>query len=189
MKIIIAGAGEVGSHLAKMLASENHHLTIVDSDETRLLGVSDNADVVTILGHPTSIAVLQKANVAEADLFVAVYPDKEQDVNIVSAILAKQLGAKKVTARVNNDEYLHHENKFLFTDMGIDLLFYPEKSAAYEICDLLEQAEMSEFVGFAHGKLQFAVIRLELGSQMIDKTSAELLENDELLQFRVVAIA
>src|SRR5574344_349751 len=159
MRIIIAGAGEVGSHLAKMLSSDFHDLTIIDGDEERLALVSESMDVLTVLGDPTSIEVLSSAGIASADLFVAVYPAKEQDVNVVSALLAKQMGAKKVTARINNAEYLNHENKLIFTELGIDLLFYPEKIAANEICDLLKQAEMSEFVDFAHGKLQLIVFR------------------------------
>ena len=141
--------------MAKMLNSEYHDLTIIDSDEERLALVSENMDVLTVQGNPTSIEVLTSAGVSKSDLFVSVYPAKEQDVNLVSALLAKQMGAKKVTARINNAEYLSHENKLLFTELGIDLLFYPEKIAAEEISDLLKQAEMSEFVDFAHGKLHF----------------------------------
>ncbi len=103
MKIIIAGAGEVGSHLAKMLSTGANDLTIIDADENRLNKLSESADVITIVGNPTSIAVLERAGVPNADLFIAVSPAKDQDVNIISALLAKKLGAKKVTARVNND--------------------------------------------------------------------------------------
>ncbi|MDD2595285.1 MAG: NAD-binding protein, partial [Bacteroidales bacterium] len=189
MKIIIAGAGEVGSHLAKMLNSEYHDLTIIDSDEERLALVSENMDVLTVQGNPTSIEVLTSAGVSKSDLFVSVYPAKEQDVNLVSALLAKQMGAKKVTARINNAEYLSHENKLLFTELGIDLLFYPEKIAAEEISDLLKQAEMSEFVDFAHGKLQLVVFRLDEGAPLIDKTPADFSYSAEQLPFRTVAIS
>ena len=108
MKIIIAGAGEVGYHLAKMLSVENHNLTVIDSDQDRLDTISENADVVSILGNPTSIETLHKAKVNEAELFVSVFPDSDQYVNIVSALLAKQMGAAKVTARINNAEYLSY---------------------------------------------------------------------------------
>ena len=137
MKIIIAGAGEVGSHLAKMLSNESNDLTIIDTKESNLNNLSQIADVVTVLGNPTSISVLEQAGVAKADLFIAVSPAQEQDVNLISALLAKKLGCKKVTARINNNEYMRHENKLLFTELGIDLLFYPEKIASYEISDLL----------------------------------------------------
>ena len=123
MKIVIAGAGEVGSHLAKMLSNESNEITVIDTDYERLEALKTNADVLTIEGNPSAIQVLIKAGVAEADLFIAVNPSESQDVNIVSAMLAKKLGSKKATARINNEEYLSYENKYLFTEMGIDLLF------------------------------------------------------------------
>lgn len=188
MKIVIAGAGEVGCHLAKMLSEDYHDLTIIDADESRLQTVSETMDVLTILGNPTSIEVLKSASVQQADLFVAVSPAKDQDVNIISSILAKQLGAKKVTARINNVEYLDAENKIIFKDLGIDLLFYPEKIAASEICDLLRQSEMSEFMNFAHGRLQLVSFKLFEGSPFIDKKMRDFITPGEELQFRTVAI-
>ncbi|MBP9986643.1 MAG: Trk system potassium transporter TrkA [Bacteroidales bacterium] len=189
MKIVIAGAGEVGCHLAKLLGADNHDITIIDDHQERLAKASENADVVTVLGVPTSISVLQAAKVESADLFVAVFPDKEQNGNIVSALLAKQLGANKVTARINNTEYLTHENKLLFTELGVDLLFCPEKMAAYEISDLVRQAEMSEFVEFGHGKLQLIVFKLEEDSPLIGKEISDFVYPIEDLPFRIVAIS
>ena len=93
MKIIIAGAGEVGSHLAKMLSEEkNNNLTIIDHSESRLNKLSEIADVVTVFGNPTSIATLKQAGADKADLFIAVSPAQEQDVNLISALLAKKNG-------------------------------------------------------------------------------------------------
>ena len=120
MKIIIAGAGEVGCHLAKLLGESNHEITIIDNNSDRLAKVGEVVDAVAVFGNPTSISVLQSAKVDTADLFVAVFPDKDQNVNIVSALLAKELGAKKVTARINTAEYLSYENKSIFTQLGID---------------------------------------------------------------------
>ncbi|MFA6769649.1 MAG: Trk system potassium transporter TrkA [Bacteroidales bacterium] len=188
MKIIIAGAGEVGSHLAKMLSNEYHDLTIIDDNESRLNRVSENSDVVTVLGPPTSIKTLAYAGVSKADLFIAVSPAQEQDVNLISALLAKKMGSAKVTARINNDEYLQNENRLLFTEMGIDLLFYPEKIASHQIIDLLKQTGTSEFMDFSGGKLQLIVFRLEDGAPLIGKTMADypVVGNQ---QYHAVAIA
>ena len=95
MKIIIAGAGEVGSHLAKMLSGEANDITVIDSSRERLDTLASNTDVVTVEGNPSSIKVLHEAGVSQADLFIAVNPSDSQDVNIVSAMLAKKLGSKK----------------------------------------------------------------------------------------------
>lgn len=188
MKIVIAGAGEIGSHLAKMLSMEFHEITVISPDEESLDTLSSESDIVTVEGNPTSIDVLVRAGTREADLFIAVNPDSEQDVNIVSAALAKKLGAKKVTARINNEEYQKNDNRILFTDLGIDSLFYPEKIAATEIVNLLKQNTASEFMNYSHGKLQLIVYRLEECSPMVDRTVAELRERTQNL-FRSVAIS
>ncbi|MEZ7884522.1 MAG: Trk system potassium transporter TrkA [Bacteroidales bacterium] len=189
MKIIIAGAGEVGRHLAKMLSNEYHDLTVIDSDEERLSRIAESADVVTVLGSPTSIKTLEAAGAPKADLFIAVSPAQEQDVNIISSILAKKMGSARVTARINNDEYLKNENKLLFTEMGIDLLFYPEKIASHEIIDLLKQTGTSEFMDFSGGKLQLIVFRLDDGAPLIDRTMSEVAELTSETPYRAVAIS
>ena len=151
MRIIVAGAGEIGSHLAKMLSMEYHEITVISPDEESLERISGESDIITVEGISSSIETLQKARIANADLFIAVNPDSEQDINIVSSILAKKLGAKKVTARINNEEYQKNENRILFTDLGIDSLFYPEKIAATEIVNLLKQNTASEFMNYYPG--------------------------------------
>ena len=190
MKIVIAGAGEVGSHLAKMLSNESNEITVIDADSERLEYLSANADIITVLGNPSSIHVLNEAGVGSADLFIAVNPSDSQDVNIVSAMLAKRLGSKKATARINNEEYLSFENKYLFTEMGIDLMFYPEKIAAGEIMDLLKRTASSDSLEFARGKLHMAVFKLEEDSPLIGMNMVEFsqLAEQEGFQFRVVAI-
>ena len=191
MKIVIAGAGEVGSHLAKMLSNESNDIIVIDSDETRLNALRANTDVVTVEGNPSTLNVLREAGVHEADLFIAVNPSESQDVNIVSAMLAKKLGSQKVTARINNEEYLSYENKYLFTEMGIDLMFYPEKIAAGEIVDLLKRTASTDSMDFARGKLQMAVFKLEEESPLLGMNMADFsaIAAEEGLKFRVVAIA
>lgn len=191
MRIVIAGAGEVGSHLAKMLSNESNDITVIDSSPKRLNALSATADVITVEGNPSAIKVLMEAGVDKADLFIAVNPSESQDVNIVSAMLAKKLGSKKVTARINNEEYLTYENKFLFTEMGIDLLFYPEKIAAGEIAELLKRTASTNSMDFARGKLQIAVFKLEEESPLIGINMVEFsgLAAEEGHNFRVVAIS
>ena len=191
MRIVIAGAGEVGSHLAKMLSNESNDITVIDSNPERLNALSANADVITVEGNPSAIKVLMDAGVDKADLFIAVNPSESQDVNIVSAMLAKKLGSKKVTARINNEEYLSYENKFLFKEMGIDLLFYPEKIAAGEIAELLKRTASTNSMDFARGKLQIAVFKLEEDSPILGMNMLEFstLAAKDGQKFRVVAIA
>ena len=191
MKIIISGAGEVGSHLAKMLRNEANDICVIDSNQQRLTALSETADVVTVCGNPASIEVLKNAGAEKADLFVAVNPSTSQHVNVVCSALAKSLGSKKVVCRVNNEEYLAYDNKYLFSDMGIDLLFYPEKIAAGEIVDLLKRSASTEAMEFGRGKLQISVYKLEEDSPIIDKTLLDFSRDfaDAETRFRVVAIA
>jgi trk system potassium uptake protein TrkA len=189
MKIVIGGAGEIGSHLAELLSNERHEITVIDHDETRLRHVSDVADLITVEGLATSITTLQKAKVHKADLFIAVSPAEEQDMNIVSATLAKQLGAKKSIARINNDEYLRDENQPLFTELGIDYLFYPEKIAAGEIDSLLERSYTNETMEFSGGKLQLLTYRLEEDSPLINKKMVDVIREVKELTYRTLAIS
>jgi trk system potassium uptake protein TrkA len=189
MKIIIAGAGDVGGHLAKMLGEGDHTITVIDHDEDRLRRVSEAADLMVIEGLSTSIATLEQANVDKVDLFIAVNPSVEQDLNIVSAILAKKMGAKKAIARINNDEYLQPENTSMFTDLGIDYLFYPEKNAINEILNLLDQTGSIEFMNFSGGRLKLVAYKLDEGAPVIDKKLKEIYSNGNVIDYRAVAIS
>ena len=191
MKIVIQGAGEVGSHLAKMLSLEANDITVIDDDPQRLANISSIADVIAIEGAPSSLRVMREADVQNADLFISVVPFVPQDVNLVSALLAKNLGAKKVTARIDDNDFLSAENKLLFKQMGIELMFYPERLAADEIFDLLKHSSSTESMDFARGKLQVEVFKLEEDSPLLDMKLAEFaaIATSDELQFRVIAIS
>ena len=193
MKIIIEGAGQVGSHLAKMLSHEGGDITVIDDNEARLRQLTTTADVVTVLGDPSSITVLRDAGCAKADLFIAVNPSTTQTVNIVSALLAKRLGSKRVIARIDDEAYLLPENKLMFKDMGIDMLFYPEKIASDEIIDMLKHTASTDSMDFARGKLQLVVFRLDDDSPILDMKVAEftaaMTAASAQAQLRIIAIA
>ena len=193
MKIIIEGAGQVGSHLAKMLSLENNGITVLDEDAARIRALAASADVTTLVGGPSNIDLLKEAGCSKADLFIAVNPHKDQSVNIVSAILAKKLGAKRVIARIGDENYLSPENKLLFKDMGLDMMFFPEKSASDEIVDMLRHSATTDSIDFARGKLQLAVFRLDDDSPLLDmdvKTFAHAVKTmQDGADFRIVAIS
>lgn len=190
MKIIIAGAGEVGTHLAKKFSFAENEITVIDTHIERLNYLSSLSDINIVPGSPSSIGVLKKAGIASADLFIAVYPSESQDVNIIAAILAKKLGAKVVTARINDEENLNFENKTLFTEMGIDKLFYPEKDASKEIINLLTRTAATNSIDFANGKLQIAEFKIDEDSPIIDMSLQEFSQFATIReeQFRVISI-
>ena len=186
MKIVIAGAGDMGTHLAKMLSGNGHDLTVVDVDSKALVEVGNLVDVVTVEGDTTQFSVLRKAGVRECDLFIAVR-SVEND-NILSAVMAKNLGAKKAIARVDSNEYLEPNSKEIFIDMGIDYIFYPEQIAAREVINLLGHTSSTEYVDFAAGKLSMVAFRLELTSPLLGRNVQHVEYSDDDLEYRVVAI-
>lgn len=186
MKIIIAGAGDMGIHLARMLSGSGHDITVADLDAKALAEVASLADVITVEGDVTQFSVLRKAGVRKCDLFIAVR-SVEND-NVLSSIIAKQLGAKKVIARVDSKEYLEPSSKEVFIDMGIDYIFYPEQIAAHEVINLLGHTSSSEYVDFAAGKLSLVAFRLELTSPLLGRMIIDPDNYSEDLNYRTVAV-
>ncbi|MCC7317204.1 MAG: Trk system potassium transporter TrkA [Bacteroidales bacterium] len=186
MNIIIAGDGEVGLHLAESLVNSNHNITIVDPHEDLLKMIESHADLMTINGDSTSISVLQRANVRKADLVISVV--HEENINLMTCILAKKLGAKKVIARVNTMENLSLQNRQIYQELGIDALISPEDIAAQEIISLLKQTAATEVFEFSDGKLQLFMIKLEASAPVVNKSLNQIATEYKNLDFRAVAI-
>ena len=193
MKIVIEGAGQVGSHLAKMLSAEGSEVTVIDPDAGHIRALDSTADVTTILGDPSSLTCLRDAGCASADLFIAVNPGMTQGVNIVSALLAKKLGTSRVIARIDDEEFLSPENIVLFKEMGLDMMFFPEKIASDEISDMLRHSASTESMDFASGKLQMAVFKLDDDSPLLDMRvmdfTQEVSAHNPNAEFRIVAVS
>ena len=183
MKIIIAGAGAVGTHLAKMLADERHDIVLMDAEEERLSNLDSNFDLMTIAARPTSINSLKDAGIADADLFIAVTP--EESTNITSCMLAHSLGAKKTVARIDNYEYLQPKNKEFFKNLGIDSLIYPEMLAAKEIADGLHLSWIRQWWEFSGGALVMLGVKVR-NNALILNTSISQLRKEQ--PYHIVAI-
>ncbi len=183
MKIVIAGAGEVGTHLAKKLSGENHDIILVDEDREKLNRIEQMYDLMVVEGSPTSINDLKEAETNKADLFIGVTPIESQ--NITASILAHNLGAKKTLARINNYEYLLPENQEFFKKLGIDALIYPELLAAKEIVASLKMNWVRQWMEFSNGALTLIGMKVRLNSQLVNKRLMDL-KNSE--NYRIVAI-
>ncbi len=159
MKTIIAGAGAVGTHLARMLSTENINVILVDADEDRLSKVNSDLDIMTLCIEPTSIEGLANAGVSSADLFIAVTPDESE--NISCCVIAKQMGAKRTVARIDNYEYMKPKNQKMFEGMGISSLIYPEWLAAKEIADSCKYSWARQIWEFGeHGDLIMVSVKI-----------------------------
>lgn len=186
MNIIIAGDGEVGFHLAKLLSGEHHNITIVDPHEELLKMIESHTDLMAVTGDSTSIQILEDANIKRADLLIAVVHDEQ--INIVTCILGKKLGAKRTIARIKNAEYLSQDNCNLFNSLGIDALVCPESIAADELVRLLQQPSATEVFDFSEGRLMLFLVRLDEKSLVLNKSLNDIAHEHPKLDFRAVAI-
>jgi len=186
MRIIIAGAGEVGTHLAKMLSNENHEIVLIDPEEERLKPIDSSLDVMTFLGSATSIKLLSDSLKKKTDLFIAV--THSEDTNITSSILAKRFGAIKTIARIDNIDYLEHSTLEFFKSLGIDSLIYPELIAAREVLGLLHETGTTEFMEFSGGKLSMYVQKLDENAPILNKSLEEIYVLHKTENYRAVAI-
>ena len=186
MKIIIAGAGEVGFHLAKLLSYESQEITLIDTKKDNLAYAGEHLDIRTIKGDATSIAVLKDARIETASLYIAV--TSSETTNITACVLAKQLGAKRTIARISNTEFIDNKEAVGFSKFGIDELISPESLAASEIELLLNQYGFNETYEFEGGALTMLSLRLSRTATFLDKTVKQAAELYSELHFIPIAI-
>lgn len=186
MNILIIGAGEIGQHLAGMLTTENHDVTIVDEEESILEEVANHYDLLTIAGSGTSARALVKAGVKKMDLVIAV--TNVDEINMVAAMMSKRLGAKKTVARIRNAEYSDPDSPVSPSDIGVDVVIQPELSTANEILQLVKRAAANDVVPLGESGLQLVGLRIDVDSSMCNRPLSELSSNTNMFNFRVVAI-
>ena len=186
MNIIIAGDGELGAYIAKLLAGQNHNITMINPNKDFIEEIDSHLDLLTIVGDATHIEVLRDAKAGKADLVISVM--HEEQPNIVTAMIAKKLGAKRTIARVSNIDNLMPENKRFFRELGIDNLISPENIASVEIVKLLKQSAADEIFDFSEGKLSLFSIKLDERAMVINKSLNEIADEHKDLNFRAVAV-
>jgi trk system potassium uptake protein TrkA len=186
MKIIIAGAGEVGFHLAKLLSYESQEITLIDIDKESLTYADTHLDIKVIRGDGTSIAILRDAKVDACDLLIAV--TATETTNITVCVLAKQLGAKRTIARISNTEFITNKEEVGFTRFGIDELISPEALAASEIELSLRQSSFSDTYEFEEGALTMAGLTLSKEASFVGKTVKEAAKIFPEIHFIPIAI-
>ncbi|WP_282134301.1 Trk system potassium transporter TrkA [Seonamhaeicola maritimus] len=186
MKIIIAGAGEVGFHLAKLLSYESQEITLIDPNKKSLAYADSQLDIRVVRGDATSISVLKEARINNADLFIAV--TSSEPTNITVSVLAKRLGAKKTIARITNTEFIRHKDEIGFTELGIDELISPEALAAAEIELSLKQSSFNENYEFEDGALTMAGLTLSKTASFVGKTVKEAADIFPEIHFVPIAI-
>ncbi len=184
MKVVIAGAGEVGTHLARMLSNEDHDIVLMDDSPEKLAVISGEVDLMTVTGSAHSFQDLKQTGLSAANLFIAVTPFEER--NVLACAMASYLGVSRTIARINNSEYLVPRYKEKLNNMGINELIYPESLAAKEIVASVKQTGTRQMIEFSNGKLILLGIKVRDNAPILEK-KFELLakENEHIL---VVAI-
>ncbi|MCB0194289.1 MAG: Trk system potassium transporter TrkA [Anaerolineae bacterium] len=186
MKIIIAGAGEVGFYLSRMLSQEDHDITVIDTNPEVLGLVEAHTDVITIQGSATSIKTLRDAGVASADMLIAV--TQLEEINMLSATIGKQLGVRTTIARVENSEFLEDKCAVNFGALGIDSMIYPSELAMNEIVWLIKRATARNAFEFEGGKLTLLELTVTESAPVVNKTIIEIARTYSHLNFRIVAV-
>ncbi len=186
MNIIIAGDGEVGFFLANLLSKEDHNITIIDPNPDYIKSIEGESNILAVTGDPASISKLIEIGVKKADLFIAVVHDEKD--NIVTAALAKQLGAKKTIARITNPDYLLEKHKEVFEKMGIDHIVCPERLAAEEILSLLNKSGAIEIFTFSNKQLSIMLLKIPKESQFVNMCVSDIVNISPDVLYRFVAI-
>lgn len=172
MKIIIAGAGQVGTHLAKLLSRENQDITLIDTNAERLAVMDATCNLLTYRGSPISFDVQRECRVGKCDLFIAVTP--EETTNVLACSIAKSLGAKKTVARIDNYEFMQESNSEFFKMRGIDVMIYPEYLAAREILKALQRNWVRNWFEIHEGQLIVVGVKIREGAPLVDTQLRDL---------------
>lgn len=184
MRIVIAGAGAVGTHLAKLFSREHHDITVIDADPAKLAGISDSYDLLTRELSPVSINALRSVGAGDADLFIGVTPDETD--NMTACMLASKMGARKTVARVNSAEYAEPKNVELFRSVGIDAVILPEMIAAQEIAGSVSRSWIRQWWEVEKSDLIMMGIKVRNGSHILNIPLKELCGPDA--PYLVVAV-
>lgn len=186
MKIIIAGAGDVGFHLAELLSFENQDIILIDTNQEVLDYAATHLDVLALRGDSSSMDVLEQANVQHAGLVLAVTTSEK--TNMITAILAKRMGAKRTIARVRSGEYLEEEKNMIFKDLGVDALISPQQLAAREIHRLVAQCSFTDVFEFEDGKINLVGFTINELSPLVNVRIRDLDEMSHGIDLNVIAI-
>ena len=184
MKIIIYGAYAIGTHLAKLLSRNNHDTILIDDDDERLANITSDYDLMTVLASNRKIKTLKDAGVHNADLFIAVTPDENFNMNI--CMMAKALGVKRTVSKVDSYEYNEPKFKEFFEKLGISSIIYPEHLAARDIANGLKMSWVRQRWDVHDGALVMLGIKLRESCEILNEPLKELCKPES--PYHIVAV-
>lgn len=186
MRIVIIGVGEVGFHVAKALSQEDHDITVIDIDPVKCRRATESLDVIVIEGNGASPQNLSKASVQDADYVLCL--TRVDEVNLIASLQANELGAKKIIARLRNQQYSTRDSIIKPEKFGISLVIHPEKEASREIVKLVRHSYATQAMDFEGGRVQMMGIRLDENSPILGKTVKGICDEDKDFKFGIVTV-
>ena len=186
MRIVIIGVGEVGYHVAKALSQEDHDIVVMDIDPAKCRRATESLDVIVVEGNGASPRNLSKADVQDADYVLCL--TRVDEVNLIASQQAHQLGAKKIIARLRNQQYTTRHSIIKPEQFGIDLVIHPEKEASREIVQLVRHSYATQVMDFEGGRMQMIGIRLENDCPIIGKSVREICEKELDFKFGIITV-
>tara|TARA_B100000809_G_scaffold252044_1_gene286257 strand:+ start:35 stop:1381 length:1347 start_codon:yes stop_codon:yes gene_type:complete len=186
MRIVIIGVGEVGFHVAKALSEENHDIVVIDIDPAKCRRATESLDVIVVEGNGASPRNLSVANVQDADYVLCL--TRVDEVNLIASQQAHELGAKKIIARLRNQQYTTRDSIIKPEKFGIDLVIHPEKEACKEIVQLVRHSYATQVMDFEGGRVEMIGIRLDENSPIIGKSVSDICEEDQNFKFGIVTV-
>ena len=168
MKILLVGAGEVGFNLAKYLSKEDYDITVIDINSQKCHRIKNTIDAHVIEGDAASQRIYESIDMESIDYFLPL--TRHDEVNLVSSMISKKMGVKKIIARLRNTEYIHKNAIIQPSEFGIDYVTYPEKAAQIEIESLIKQTSAVEIQEFHDKKITLIGVKLEPSSPLIGRT-------------------
>ena len=186
MRIVIIGVGEVGFHVAKALSEENHDIVVIDIDPAKCRRATESLDVIVVEGNGASPRNLSVANVQDADYVLCL--TRVDEVNLIASQQAHELGAKKIIARLRNQQYTTRDSIIKPEKFGIDLVIHPEKEACKEIVQLVRHSYATQVMDFEGGRVEMIGIRLDENSPIIGKSVSDICEEDQNFKFGIITV-
>ena len=186
MRIVIIGVGEVGFHVAKALSQEDHDIIVMDLDPAKCRRATESLDVIVVEGNGASPRNLLAANVQEADYVLCL--TRVDEVNLIASQQAHELGAKKIIARLRNQQYTTRDSIIKPEKFGIDLVIHPEKEACKEIVKLVRHSYATQVMDFEGGRVQMIGIRLDENSPIVGKSVNDICEEDRDFKFGIITV-
>ena len=186
MRIVIIGVGEVGFHVAKALSQEDHDIVVMDIDPAKCRRATEGLDVIVVEGNGASPRNLSAANVQDADYVLCL--TRVDEVNLIASQQAHELGAKKIIARLRNQQYTTRDSIIKPEKFGIDLVIHPEKEACKEIVKLVRHSYATQVMDFEGGRVQMIGIRLDENSPIVGKSVNDICEEDRDFKFGIITV-